>query len=175
MAIDFRAIAGAGGVVTDSGFKACLPLASPSPLLSLGAVDRIETSVATSSFSGPDLRSIEGENGHTLRRHVGITDNALAKRALRTHHDASAFDDAAGAQRAVDEAFVENQDRIGAWLAGGRGGNLALHVHFGSRVGRVFRYDTGALEPARNADVVLERRPKMQSGYTVITAYPTVA
>jgi hypothetical protein len=175
VAIDFRTIAGASGVVSDSGFKACLPVAAPSPLLSLRALDRIETSAASATFSSPDLRSIEGTQGHTLRRHVGLSDAALQARALRTHHDVSTFEDAVTAQLAVDEAFVENQRRIGAWVAAQRGANLALHVHFDTSIGRVFSYASGAFEPAQNADVILEHRPKMPNGYTVITAYPTVS
>ena len=175
MAIDFRTIAGTSGVVSDGAFKACLPIAAPSPLLSLSAVDRIERSAEATAIVGPDLRAIEGPQGHTLRRHVGMSDRALEARALRTHHDVSTFEDAASAQRVVDEAFVENQSRIGTWIARRHGGNLALHVHFDAPIGRVFRYDTGALEEAQNADVILEHRPKLPDGYTVITAYPTVA
>ena len=174
MAIDFRTIAGASGVISDSGFKACLPVAAPSPLLSLRTVDRIETSAGSVTFPSPDLRSIEGAQGHTLRRHVGVSDAALEARALRTHHDVSTFEDAATAQLAVDEAFVENQSRIGAWVAAHSGANLALHVHFDTPCGRIFRYDSAAFEPARDADVILEHRPKMPDGYTVITAYPAV-
>lgn len=175
MAIDFRTIAGASGVVSAGGFKACLPAATPAPLLSLRAVDRVETSLPLAAFGSLDLRAIEGEDGHTLRRHVGLADAALEARALRTHHDVSTFNDASTAQRAVDEAFVENQGCIGSWIAGRPHGNLALHVHFERSVGRVFRYDLGTLEAARDADVILERRPKLPEGYTVITAYPTPA
>jgi Bacterial CdiA-CT RNAse A domain len=162
---------GATGVVSESGFKACLPLATPAPILSLAAVDRIERTAGV--FDSIDLRAIEGRDGHTLRRHVGRSDQELRDRALRTHHDVSCFDDGATAQHSVDEAFAENQTRIGSWLAAHRRGNLALHVHFASAVGRVFRYDEGRIVPATDADVILEPRPQLPQGYTVITAFPT--
>lgn len=166
-----QSIFGASGVVDDAGFKACLPAAT-SPVLSLARTDRIELSGQPLAFTSPDLYSIEGSDGHTLRRHVGQSDAAMRDRALRTHHDVSCFDDEATAQSTVDEAFAENQNRIGRWIENGRG-NLALHVHFSHTIGRVFRFDRQRCEPAADADVILERRPAMPQGYTVITAFPS--
>lgn len=173
MPVDVRALFGASGVVNDDGFKACLPVGTPAPLLSMSAVDRVERSAATQTFDSIDLCGIEGRDGHTLRRHVGRTDGELEARALRTHHDVSCFNDAATAQRSVDEAFAENQARIGTWLARPHHGNLALHVHFDGVVGRIFRYDEQRFAPATDADVILEPRPRMPQGFTVITAFPT--
>jgi len=170
VAIDFRAVSGASGVLDDRGFKACLP--STTPVLSL-AIDRIQTSAQT--FPSPDLRSIEGENGHTLRRHVGLADEALRDRALRTHHDVSCFDDARTAQATVDTAFAENQGKIARWVAANRRGHLDLHVHLDREVGRVYRYDTSGIERSAEADVILESRPTLPDGYTVVTAYPSAS
>ena len=169
MSIDFRTISGAAAVLGKHGYKACLPSAAPP--LSLSA-DRIETSIE--SYRSLDLRSIEGCDGHTLRRHVGLADDALRTRALRTHHDVSCFDDEAIAQRTVDRAFAENQGRIAQWM-GGRRPALDLHVHFEGAIGRVYRYDLGGFERASNADVILERSAAMPQGYTVVTAYPSPA
>ena len=166
-----QSVLGASGVVDDAGFKACLPAAT-SPVLSLARTDRIELSGQQLAFASPDLYRIEGRDGHTLRRHVGQTDADMRDRALRTHHDVSCFDDEATAQSTVDEAFAENQSRIGRWIDAGRG-NLALHVHAGHTIGRVYRYERQRCEPAVDADVILERRPAMPQGYTVITAFPS--
>jgi len=163
-----HAALGASGVVSEQGFKACFP---PTPVLSFARTDRIDVAGAT-AFAGPDLRAIEGVFGHTLRRHVDISEAAVRERALRTHHDASRFNDAATAQQTVDEAFAENQVRIGGWLAAARTGNLALHVHFDRTIGRVFRYDRQEFEPVCDADVILEKKPALPQGYTVITAFP---
>ena|GEM_PF-2658232 len=171
MAIDFRIISGASGVLGQEGFKACLPSAM-APVLSLSA-DRIETSVGVATYNSVDLRAIEGENGHTLRRHVGLPDEALRDRALRTHHDVSCFDDARTAQQTVDAAFAENQEKIRHWTADKHRGNLDLHVHFEHSIGRVYRYDSAGFERSADADVILERRPALPGGYTVITAYPS--
>lgn len=163
--IDVRPIDAA--VVTERGYKACIPTVAPAP----GVPDRIERSGAV--CPSPDLRVIEGDGtGHTLRRHVGLDDRALRERALRTHHDVSTFDDAREAQGAVDEAFAENQRRIGAWLGGRGKGHLCLDVRFDHLIGRVFRYDRARFEPASEANVVLERTRRLPQGYTVITAYP---
>lgn len=172
MAIDFRAVTGASGVLGEDGFKACLPSAT-TPVLSL-SVDRIETSAAAAeSYRSLDLRAIEGENGHTLRRHVGLADEALRDRAERTHHDVSCFDSAREAQQTVDAAFAENQGKIAHWMGVNRAGNLDLRVHFDHTIGRVFRYDEDAFERSAEADVILEHRPALPGGYTVITAYPS--
>ena len=166
-----QAIFGASGVVGDAGFKACLP-AAVAPVLSLAGTDRVELTQQPPAFGSLDLQSIEGRDGHTLRRHVGRSDEDIRARALRTHHDVSCFDDEVTAQSSVDEAFAENQSCIGRWLAAGRG-NLALHVHFDHTIGRIFRFDCLCWETSPNADVILERRPQMAQGYTVITAFPS--
>jgi len=172
VAIDFRAVTGASGVLGEDGFKACLPSAT-TPVLSL-SVDRIDASAgATSTFHSLDLRSIEGENGHTLRRHVAQSDQALRARALHTHHDVSTFDDARTAQETVDAAFAENQGKIARWMSLNRAGNLDLHVHFDHSIGHVYRYDTDTIQTSADADVILEHRPSLPGGYTVITAYPS--
>ena len=164
MRVDFRAICGASGVLGEQGLKTCL-----APAVSLSA-DRIETSAGYHTL---DLAAIEGRCGHTLRRHVGLTDAALVDRALRTHHDVSCFNDTTTAQQTVDRAFAENQGRIGDWVGAHRRANLDLHVHFDRAIGRVFRYDTAVFQAARDADVILERNPTMEQGFTVITAYPS--
>jgi len=172
VAIDFRAVTGASGVLGEDGFKACLPSAA-TPVLSL-SIDRIETSpAAAEGYRSLDLRAIEGENGHTLRRHVGLGDEALRDRAERTHHDVSCFDSAREAQQSVDAAFAENQGKIARWMGENRQKNLDLHVHFDHAVGRVYRYDAGAFQRSADADVILEHRPALPGGYTVITAYPS--
>ena len=139
------------GVVDEYGFKPC----EPAP-----------------RFDSVDLSSIEGRDGHTLRKHVDQTDDELRDRALRTHHDVSCFNDAATAQSVVDEAFAENQNRIGRWLDHHGRGNLDLHVHCQDEIGRVFEYGAERIERSADADVILERRPRMPQGFTVITAFP---
>lgn len=172
MAIDFRAVTGASGVLGEDGFKACLPSAS-TPVLSL-SLDRIDASPAVAQgFPSLDLRAIEGENGHTLRRHVGLDDQALRDRAVRTHHDVSCFDSTRAAQQAVDAAFAENQGTIARWAGENGRKNLDLHVHFDHTVGRVYRYDRDSIEASADAEVILEHRPALPDGYTVITAYPS--
>jgi hypothetical protein len=171
--VDFRTISGASGVLLEDGFKACLPSANPAPVLSLSA-DRIETRTLE-TYRSPDLASIEGAEGHTIRRHVAQSDTALRERALRTHHDVSSFSDTATAQRTVDAAFAENQGRIAAWMSSRTWSHLDVHVHFSETIGRVYRYDRADIESTPNAEVILERRPAMPQGYTVITAYPSLA
>jgi hypothetical protein len=139
------------GVVNQYGFKPC----EPEP-----------------RFDSVDLRSVEGHDGHTLARHVNQSDEQLRDRALSTHHDVSCFNDAATAQSVVDEAVAENQNRIGRWLDHSSRGNLPLHVHCENAVGRVFNYDAERIELSTDADVILERRPRMPQGFTVITAFP---
>lgn len=160
---------GVSGVVSERGFKACLPAATPAPVLSLAAVDRIEKA----QIDPLDLRAIEGSDGHTLSRHVGWSDAQIRERAQRTHHDVSCFDDARWAQTAVDEAFCENQGQIASWIGGGRRGHLALHAHFEREIGRVFRYGIQRFEAATDAEVILENRPALPRGFTIITAFPT--
>ena len=165
--LSIAGVAGGYGVVGARGYKPC----ASSPVVR-AAGDRIELG-APASYPSLDLAALDASGfGHTLRRHVAQDDAALHARAQRTLHDVSTFPDARTAQSAVDEAFRENQPRIGAWLASGRRSKLRLDVHCTHPLGRVYRYDLQTVRETSDAAVILERSSRLPQGYTVITAYP---
>lgn len=120
------------------------------------------------------LAADEAAGGHTLARHVGLTDRQLAERLRREPSigAASTFVDRQSAERAVAATLERHRARIERWLAGRSGADLALELRDAAAgpLGRVLL--RGAREPvaATGARVVLRRRG--EGGFFVLTAYP---
>ncbi len=126
-----------------------------------------------------DLAVYENHGGHTLRRHVGLTDADAMRRIKEGAPAAGCFLDRATAQRAVDAGIQQHRDRIAAWLWGGHGGTRYAFVEeLGHVVGTMLtRQDVarGATQPAPATAVrcVLRASDTLPSGFTLVTAYPT--
>jgi hypothetical protein len=131
--------------------------------------------VASGSVASRDLERDERLGGHTLRRHVGLSDDELQARLRRERHiaAASSYTDRATAERIVGETLDLSRHRIEAWLARERPRpNLVLDYR-GSRgrpIGRSLGRGERGARPAFDAVVVLEWDG--QNGYFVLTSYP---
>lgn len=116
----------------------------------------------------------EAAGGHTLDRHVGLTDRQLAERLRREPSigAASTFVDRRTAERAVAATLDHHRGRIDRWLAGRAGADLALDLRGGADgpLGRVLLRGARAPVAATGARVVLRRRG--EGGFFVLTAYP---
>ncbi len=146
------------------GCKSTPSLATPDP-----GVDH----VSRSSYAIPrDLSKDEGAGGHTLRKHVGRTDEELKQRL--SHEDISAsstYTDRATAETAVADAIQQNQTRIEEWMARSGGHpNLVLDYHSDQPTGRTLHRGASASQPCSNAKIVL--RWLSSSEYYVLTSYP---
>ncbi|MCL4846189.1 MAG: hypothetical protein KJ066_06640 [Acidobacteria bacterium] len=127
--------------------------------------------------AGPrDLAADEARGGHTLARHVGLSDADLVARLGREAgiSAASSFADRATAERVVAAALAENAARIDAWHRGeARRANLVVR-HRGSPdvvIGRVLRRGARTARPGHGARVVL-RWDEGRGDFYVLTAYP---
>ena len=123
-----------------------------------------------------DLSVDDSLGGHTLKRHVGRTDEELAER-LRREPDisaASTWTDRETAERVVGAALASAGGRLTAWeRREGRRPNLVLHYEdrTGATLGRSLSRGASSPEPCHRALVVLkwdERRDR----FFVLTAYP---
>lgn len=123
-----------------------------------------------------DLSVDDALGGHTLKRHVGRTDEELAER-LRHEPDisaASTWTDRETAERVVGAALASAGGRLTAWeRREGRRPNLVLHYQdrTGATLGRSLARGASSAEPCHRALVVLkwdERRDR----FFVLTAYP---
>jgi hypothetical protein len=119
-----------------------------------------------------DLARDEANGGHTLARHVGLSDAELRERLAeeRGISAASTFTDRETAERVVAAALTRESARIERWLSRG-GGNLALDYRGarGEIVGRALARGERVPRPSGDARIVLRRHG---GSFAVLTAYP---
>ena len=149
---------------------ACQP--APTNTADVNAANR---AMPTTSVPSHDLSRDESEGGHTLRKHVGQTDEQLAER-LRAEHNisaASTWTDRATAEHSVAQALQQNRDKITRWLDRS-GGHPNLVVDYdGDRahpIGRSLRRNADRAEPCAHATVVLKWAGSYN--YYILTSYP---
>ena len=119
-----------------------------------------------------DLAPDEAAGGHTLRKHVGRTDDQLRER-LRHEREisaASTWTDRSTAERAVGTALAQNEDKIQRWLSRDRHSNLVLDYESDRPIGRSLRRDADQPEPCSHATIVLKWSGP--DSYYVLTSYP---
>jgi hypothetical protein len=125
-----------------------------------------------------DLARDEARGGHTLARHVGLSDEDLRARLARETRIAAAstFEDRATAEAVVGEALVRSADRVRDWARRAESRpNLALDYRGtkGRVIGRSLRRGRRQVEACVDAVVVLKWRERDRD-YFVLTAYPEV-
>jgi len=129
------------------------------------------------AVSGPvrDLSQDEAAGGHTLRKHVGRSDEQLRQRLRQERNIAAAstWSDRGTAERAVGTAIEQNQGKIDRWL-NRPGGHPNLVIDYDGDpshpVGRTRRRNADQTEPCSHATVVLKWTGP--NDYYVLTSYP---
>jgi hypothetical protein len=119
-----------------------------------------------------DLSRDEELGGHTLRKHVGRSDDELRERLQRERDisAASTWTDRAAAEETVGAALREERGKIERWtLRGERRPNLALHFDAGHEIGRSLVRGTTQAVPCTQAVIVLRADG---AGFYVLTTYP---
>jgi hypothetical protein len=122
-----------------------------------------------------DLTQDENAGGHTLRKHVGQTNEQLRERLQEERNIAavSTWSDRATAELAVGLALAQNRDRINRWLSRS-GGHPNLVVDYENDrahpIGRSLRRGTDRAEPCARAAIVLKWAGSYD--YYVLTSYP---
>lgn len=124
-----------------------------------------------------DLARDERRGGHTLARHVGLSDDDLRARLRRERISAaSTWTDLAVAEEVVGEALARYAERVRAWTRrSGPRPNLALDYAGSPRrvLGRSLRRGRSRVESCMDALVVLKWR-ESEGDFFVLTAYPEV-
>jgi len=127
--------------------------------------------------SGParDLSQDEAAGGHTLRKHIGRSDDELRQRLRHEHNIAAAstWSDRETAERAVGSAIEQNRGKIDRWL-NRDGGHPNLVIDYDGDpshpIGRTLRRDADRTEPCSHATIVLKWTGP--NGFYVLTSYP---
>src|SRR5262249_3463539 len=122
-----------------------------------------------------DLSLDEEQGGHTLRKHVGRTDEQLRERLAEEPNIAAAstWTDRRTAEKAVALALEQNRDKIERWVSRpGRHPNLVIDYDGDAShpVGRTLPRGAEKSEPCSHAVVVL--RWAGEERYYVLTSYP---
>lgn len=127
-------------------------------------------------FADPrrDLSQDEALGGHTLRKHVGRSDEELRQRLHRERDisAASTWNDRTSAETAVGAAIADQSAKISRWLERDRHSNLVLDYDGDPShpFGRTLRRGEDQVEPCAHAVIVLKWDGP--NSYHVLTAYP---
>jgi len=154
---------------------AALGCHSTQPPVANSVVVARDAGSATAIGPSRDLAQDEKDGGHTLRKHVGQTDQQLRDR-LREEGNisaASTWNDRATAQHAVGLALEQNRDRINRWLSRPGGHPNLVLDYAGDQahpIGRSLRRGTDRVEPCAHATIVLKWPGSYE--YYVLTSYP---
>ena len=120
-----------------------------------------------------DLQRDEERGGHTLKKHVGRSDEELRDRLRRERSisAASTWTNREAAEETVAAALRAEQRRVERWISRGYPrANLALYFDAGHPVGRSL--DRGADRAVDCTRAVIVLRADGPEGFYVLTAYP---
>ena len=119
------------------------------------------------------LEESEIAGGHTITRHVGLSDaDLLARLAAESGiAGASTFSDLATAESSVADVLAENEGEIEAFLQGNQA-KLVLNGQAPGLVGRYVAQGATDVVDVSGVRVVLQRDPALATGYRIQTAYP---
>jgi hypothetical protein len=122
-----------------------------------------------------NLSADEASGGHTLRKHVGRTDDELRTRLRRERNisAASTWNDRDSAEQAIGTAITQQSIKINRWLARENGHpNLVLDYDGDPArpFGRTLRRGEDSVQPCARAVIVLKWDGL--NSYHVLTAYP---
>lgn len=127
---------------------------------------------AQAHTSTHDLSVDESYGGHTLKRHVGRSDQQLQDRLQDEPNisAASTYTDSQTAETVIANAIESNHDKIGRWLERARHPNLVLDYHDEHPVGRTLNRGEQNAKECSHAIVVLHWDGPNR--YHVLTSYP---
>lgn len=122
---------------------------------------------------GGGLIAHEQAGGHTLAKHVGLTEAQLLSRlAHEPVPIASCFTNSMIAETVIAEALAADQTFIANWLNGQRP-KLQLNLYDANRpVGISIIRGTIQAIPVSKVQVILKRDANFLLGYYIITAFP---
>ncbi len=123
---------------------------------------------------GGGLEAHEEVGGHLIERHVGKSEDWLVDRVRRDNISAaSSFRDLGEAEHFVAATLSEHQDRIDAWVDGKGGNRLVVDASFDASTGISVKRGESSAEDVFSVKLVLERSDRLDTGYRIVTGYPS--
>lgn len=115
----------------------------------------------------------ERAGGHTLARHVGITEASLVNRLVTqpTLPRASSFFNREIAEQTISDAMDANQTQIVNWLATATA-RLSIYHRVNQAIGISLAQNNLHPAIAQNLRIILKRDATVSLGYYILTAYP---
>jgi hypothetical protein len=172
-----RTLASAGAQVIRAARAALRPLRATllrfkEARTARAAGDAAET-VSRREFPGGGLDAHERGASHTIKKHVGKTDDELKARLQMEpiRQLASSYTSQDVAEHAISDVMAARQSVIDEWLTGSRR-RLELDGEAGSVIGRVAIRETGEVVEATRLRIVLVRDDAMPDGYRILTSFP---
>lgn len=152
------------------------PPATSAPTGSVAPAPPSPPPPAAAAKATRDLSVDESRGGHTLARHVGLTDDALRARLARERgiSAASTYTDRATAEATIGRTLADQSQRVDAWAARqGNRPNLALSYRGQAKqiIGRTL--PRGRRDPVPSTDAVVVLRWDGRD-FFVLTSYPEV-
>ncbi len=163
-----------GTALTAGGLRSGLGLSRGTVVSSAGERVVPDKTPLIESESGGTLIFHENLDGHTIRRHVGKTDEQLLQR-LDAEPDilgSSTYPDLETAQRAVGDVLSRNRDSVQDWLVNSPKPRLTLNETLDYEVGRVIPQGATVSQASNKSFVLLVKDPLAPNGYRVHTSFP---
>ncbi|RMR06797.1 DUF6861 domain-containing protein [Pseudomonas syringae group genomosp. 3] len=123
---------------------------------------------------GGGLEAHRVAGGHLIERHVGKTEAQLRDRLIDEPKitGSSSFYNRATAEKVVSELLDAKQKEIANWLSGS-GGRLRLDGTQQSPTGISLTRASNTAADVNSVRVILVRDPNIQTGFKILTGYPT--
>ena len=122
---------------------------------------------------GGGLTAHESAGGHTLVRHLGLTQTELANRLVAqiALPRASSFTDRETAEQAISDAIDANETQIANWLAS-TAARLQINYTAANPIDISLARGATSTVPVHSLQIILRRDSTVPLGYYILTAYP---
>jgi hypothetical protein len=122
------------------------------------------------------LDKMEAAGGHTLERHVSMTNEELIKRAIQENVEAAtSFTNKSTAIKAVQENLRKNADEIAKWINESDTSRKIFDVSHTYAIGKgVLEDKKHVVYDLKNSRMVLVRDESQEFGFKIITAFPII-
>ncbi|WP_455821176.1 RNase A-like domain-containing protein [Pseudomonas cerasi] len=156
------------GLAVDVGVPAAFGLV-------VGASRVVYVRAGTFKIAEHELVKPVRAGGHTIAKHIAMSDSDLLARLARTPdlNAASSFYSATQAEKAISSALKANRLKIIYWANSGAGAKpLRLIYNSGQAVGYGFRQGRNIKETSSSVCVVLLKKEYLGKPYYVLTSFP---